>query len=40
MGRDINAAINIKNEAMKKLVAVGTTVVKPVELLMLPELRN
>jgi len=33
IGRDINAAINIKNEAIKKLMAAGTTVVKSVELL-------
>lgn len=31
--RDVNAAINIKNEAIKKLRAAGTTVLKPVELL-------
>jgi len=37
IGRDINAAINIKNEAIKKLTAAGMTVLKPVEL---PEYRS
>ena len=33
IGRDVNAAINTKNEAISNLRAAGTTVLKPVELL-------